>query len=426
MFDELIRISDEIRDGLQESLAEGISRSLVQGALVEVDWYWYLSAIRTQFRSFWWPYDDYSHATISLEERAAFGVQRYTTFEPLKLDWSYRPFDWPQYAKAKGYTTRGGENPQPVIIRVLLRDPAEFRRSPFWEAAGVSPPTLGAERRLRASLPRSFRDYPIVYETRPSALAASAVEGVGARPHSGGAGAMFHDLCGLSIGRAEPNTAGTAGGLLLDPRSDRHYVVSCAHVLGPVGTDVYCPGPYEGKGGRHAGVVRFSAISPPKEQGQACSLDVDPYAGRLDVAVAELHGDAPLALGKPHKLRRIEQMHSFQPVTYVGKVHGEMRVQLNGLTIWLEILTPFFGDGWPEGLRCFGRIFELAGRKGDAGPIATEGDSGAWIVDEAGGLSSWNGILIGYQGTRAYGCFAEHVMNALPSANFPEGLVMPT
>jgi hypothetical protein len=171
-------------------------------------------------------------------------------------------------------------------------------------------------------------------------------------------------------------------------------------------------------------VVRFSAISQHKQLQQACNFHGAPHAGQLDVALAEIQADVSLAFSKPHHVRPITQIHSFQPVTYTGKVHGTVKAQVNAATIWQEILTPNFGDG-PEGLRCFGDIFELAGRRGDLAPIASEGDSGAWVLDDAGGLSSWNGVLIGYQGVRAYACFAEHVLSAVQGMpEFPDGLVI--
>jgi hypothetical protein len=105
-------------------------------------------------------------------------------------------------------------------------------------------------------------------------------------------------------------------------------------------------------------------------------------------------------------------MHPFQPVSFVGKVSGKVNAQMNCVSLWQEILTEDFGDG-PSGWRCFGELFELAGRSGDVRPIAAEGDSGAWVIDEVEGLRSWDGVVVANQGTRAYGCFAEYIMDAI-------------
>jgi hypothetical protein len=159
---------------------------------------------------------------------------------------------------------------------------------------------------------------------------------------------------------------------------------------------------------------------------EACSLHTAPNAGRLDIAIAEVGADRVDRSFLPNRVRAISQVHRFQSVTIRGKESGTVAAQMNTATIWQDIYTQNFGDG-PEGFRCFGDIFELASPQGDVAPIAVEGDSGAWVLDEVSGLRNWVGVLIGNQGTRAYGCFAEHILNAVrQDPAFPNGLALPS
>jgi hypothetical protein len=45
--------------------------------------------------------------------------------------------------------------------------------------------------------------------------------------------------------------------------------------------------------------------------------------------------------------------------------------------------------------------------------LAKPGDSGAWIVNTSGGITGWDGLLIGGDGTNAYCSYAENIMNTL-------------
>jgi hypothetical protein len=124
-------------------------------------------------------------------------------------------------------------------------------------------------------------------------------------------------------------------------------------------------------------------------------------------------------------IKLISDLQRFQNVTFTGRISGKVEARMNALAIWQELKTPDFGDG-PPGWRCFGGIFELMSPKGDKSQIADHGDSGAWVVDEFGGLKGWIGVLIGKQGTRAYGCFAQHILKALQgNPAFPDGLILP-
>ena len=92
----------------------------------------------------------------------------------------------------------------------------------------------------------------------------------------------------------------------------------------------------------------------------------------------------------------------------------------------MPIFTKRFDKDEP-GFRCFGEILELAGLDEDEKPFIAEGDSGAWVVDEIGGVRSWDGIMIAHQGVRGYASFAEHALESLRQVKgpFPAGLRLP-
>jgi hypothetical protein len=193
---------------------------------------------------------------------------------------------------------------------------------------------------------------------------------------------------------------------------------------------VYTPGPFEHKRSSTLGVVRFAEIPPLKIPGLDCNLLAMPQAGRLDLSVAELlarDGDDTRLTPTPSAdvLRPAAKMSPYQRVTFVGKESGPVEAQLSGVTLWHEIDTKDFGDGFPKGSRCFGTIFEMTDLAGDRRDLAQEGDSGAWVMDQVEDMRCWNGMLIARQGRRAYGCYAEFVLEALrQDAQFPQGVAM--
>jgi hypothetical protein len=99
-----------------------------------------------------------------------------------------------------------------------------------------------------------------------------------------------------------------------------------------------------------------------------------------------------------------------------------VQAQLTAVTLWHEIDFKDFGDG-PPGRRCFGTLFEMSDLGGDRKHLAQEGDSGAWVYDNLKDVRNWNGMLIATQGRRAYGCYADFIMQALNNA-FSGGLTM--
>lgn len=406
MIGELNRRAEALRVGLQELLQDSIVRDIVQGATMEVDPYWFVTILckrsRTRHENTQLPIDPWE--------------EWYRTYHCDRLMWqtywdfSEKPLDWKDYCRAKSYP----EDAQPLLIRIILRKPIAPDNS-----------SLGDSR--YGTLPRAFEEYPLVYEVRPPVIASgwhqALSEFLGLRDHA------IQKPLAYSVGRADPRTSGTAGGYLYCSATDTRYLVSCAHVLGSIGTSVYTPGPHENKGSSPLGIVRFAEIPKLKRAGERCNLQAMPGAGRLDVAVAEVMQSTEAttdvaAASSTYEVQRCEEMSSYQRVQFVGKESGLVHAQVSAVTLWHEIDFMDFGEG-VAGTRCFGTLFELSDRVGDKHELAQPGDSGAWIFDSGCEAHTWNGILIARQGKRAYGCYAEHIMTALNQhTEFPGGLTV--
>lgn len=399
MINRLLNVAAELRGPLLDRFSQPFGQYTVQGAHLQVDPYWYTWALRRAvFRYSPWPW--------FAEFRLVDVFRWISRYEHLELNWDERPDDWIQHCRMMGYTP-SKDGSDPVVVHMLLRG-----------SGGALHPI---DTQI-ADLPREHNGHPIVYEVRPPAIATSILSNLFELVHPREQ-RRTSDTHAVSVGRMSPRTSGTAGGVLFDPISGRRYAVSCAHVLGPEGTETFSPGPFDGENSRSVGYVRLSRVSPIKSERQACSFHTSPDAGRLDLGVAELTADISFP-SSPQRVRSIEKLLQFEPVTLSGKVSGFVEAQMNAVTIWQEIYTHPFGDGL-EGYRCFGDVFELASRDGDNGPIVKPGDSGAWILDDSNDLRGWVGILFGHQGSRAYGCFAQHVMSELSDClEFPNGLIV--
>jgi hypothetical protein len=199
--------------------------------------------------------------------------------------------------------------------------------------------------------------------------------------------------------------------------TSKHYIVSCAHVMGPQGPPVYTPGPHEHRGSKVLGTVRFSAVPDLKMLGQACNAKAQPYDGRVDLSIAEWDPEASLRnqitpKAKVNGVRSTDRITDYDLVQLAGKESGLVKAQVSGTTLWKVIDFGDFGAG-PAGARCFGSIFQLTDFEGGRDQLVEEGDSGAWIVDRVGDLSMLNGMLIAHQGNVAYGCYAEFMLDTL-------------
>jgi hypothetical protein len=403
MMDQLIQLAETLRFGLKLRLDDTPIRHVVQGALLEVDPYWYYWSVAQWLGS---PRSAWSSGLSRLMTEASSQLLLYSG---PTWNFNHRPLDWNSHCASMGYKQGGS----PVVIRVVLRQPKDER--------SILPDSLFA------GLPREYEGHTVFYEARPPVVATGIL-----RQMADAFGVTPPDRTAksFSVGRANPNTAGTLGGFLSCVATGRILLVSCAHVLGPANIPVYTPGPYEHKGSVPLGVVRFSTIPPLKAPGQDCNLFAMPQAGRLDVSVAEWSkSNNTRTYFEPEPsadiLRSSAKMSPYQHVTFVGKESGRVNAQLTAATLWHEIDTKEFGDGFPEGSRCFGTLFEMSDFSGDRHELAQEGDSGAWVMDQVEDMRCWNGMLIGVQGRRAYGCYADFIVQALRQDDqFQQGVAM--
>jgi hypothetical protein len=390
MLGELFRLAFEIGPRLDEGLDDFV-KDEIRGAILEFDSYWMETSSWEWVRSPWgyYPIFDREHARLR---------HRLLDHEDIEQKLGWRPPRWDDYCKKIGYPAGSS----PIVIRLILREPA-------------------ARSSGRQEFPNQFDGYPIVYEYRPRCRAIST--------------GIFSDFFGrlrrgpdnthapISIGRANPNTAGTLGGLLRGVQTGGHYLVSCAHVLGGVGATTFTPGPYEGHHSRQIAVVEYSEIPPLKKPSQRCNPRSSAHATHLDAAVAKIDGgmDDLRALGEIPtiaRLRLIDEMQQNDDVWFVGKVSRRVDAQLEGVVMWFEI-------EYEDGPRCFGGGFSLKPKapRYVYQRIAKPGDSGSWVVAQQGDSICWAGMLIGADDSHAYGCFAETILSAC-KAQIPGGLML--
>jgi hypothetical protein len=149
--------------------------------------------------------------------------------------------------------------------------------------------------------------------------------------------------------------------------------------------------------------------------GSSCSIVATPTAKRLDVAVAALSRDLASEIEsralRPDHIQAIASMVPQQKVQFFGKVSGLIRAEVAHLTLWDTIEI----DGTPH---CFSELFSLRPRR----PyyvntdLCREGDSGAWVVEDSEELLSWYGMLVAGDGSEAYACFSEYIVDACRTA----------
>jgi hypothetical protein len=278
----------------------------------------------------------------------------------------YPPPGWHLHCQTKGYS----EDALPIVFKVILRTEDDFREL--------------------KELPRSFRRYPIVYESRPPC--------VGMSINAGG-----------SIGNASPKTAGTAGGFLRDTGTGKLYVVSCAHVLGSCGDKIYTPGPLDSKKTTQIGTVKLEVLPSPNTL-QGCNNRSHPLLSSLDLAIAEVDPGVAWSfmlpgLGRPSFVTPVLNMKTADKVVMFGKTSGRIDAELDSLCIYHEIDI----DGQP---RCFGDIFTMS----HIHPwyintdLIKSGDSGSWVLRSIDTATGWDGVAFAGDGAQAYACFAENVM----------------
>lgn len=393
MMDELMRTGEEIRSGLREFLQNlEISRA-IRGVILDVDDFWESTELHNRFRYTNFPYQylarDYQESSTFRSMSQAQSLAETSHTRP-KL--SFRPDTWGKHIRAMGYP----DDAQPIIIRVILKESSRIEK---------------------IDLPRNYKDYAIVYEFRPPNRALTTFGQLFSWSRLKGEKRV------LSIGRSHPNTAGTLGGILgaVDPR--RKYLVTCAHVLGPPNTKVYQPGPMDGKHYQPIGTVSHWKIPPLGATHNACSEPSTPDAGRLDLAIAELTAStewlqtAEIATAV-NCFHPIEAIRKNDLVSFLTK-RGRIEARIGALTLWDQI-------EFPDGVRCFGHIFEIKPptREYIRQDLAQPGDSGSWLVCQLGDLVTWYGMVISCDGGQAYACFAEYILDECKACSsvFPDGL----
>ncbi len=395
MLYEMVAIAEEIRPGLQETLHSAVGHDFVHGASLEVDRYWlesFLARVAGRPNTL---FSDPFRCWLSRHD-------------PPKWDLDYRPDDWGEYCDRSGYGRYDNESPEPLLIRVFLD-----QRSVL--GAGGTHSLLTNE----PEWPQFYEGYPIIYEIAPPAVAAS-IRCLIHWPWSDAAD-LSPNLPAVSVGRVDPATAGTMTGALRDRTTGKLFGVGCAHVLGVDGTQVFCPGPYEGRAVRSIGQTRWHSIAQLRQESGPCNFESAPQAGRLDAALVEIDptwADASdLSQPAAEELRSVKHMEPYNLVQINGKESGFVRAQIAGVGIWKRIWVPDFGTGF-GGERCFGGVFGVMGLNGDLRPIGQGGDSGAWIIDFDGCSRRWNGIVIGVLGHRTVACFADYLLREAQS-QFP-------
>jgi hypothetical protein len=393
MMDHMIELAQQFLVPLQNLLQDALGSYSVRGAILEVDRFWIRAFLQSKHR-WYYPGWDFGDGLL---------MQHASLLEPIPWDYNFRPSGWDEHCKIMGY----GSGANPFVIRVILRH-RKKDQSGEW--------------------PRIHEGCPIIYEYRPPVIAASlSTLASRLREVILSEDREVGPRSATSIGRRDPNTAGTLGGYVRHRATGAVYLVSCFHVLGPPDTPVYSPGPYEGHSGARIATVTFHHFPPPSRPNSDCNLFGLPDAPKLDLAVAELYESA-----EPHGLnleksadgvRDPARMNPYQPVAFVGKESGRVDAQLTGVTIWHELLFPDAAGNYVP--HCFGTIFEMSGLRGDRKDLVKSGDSGAWIIDEAGGVRMWNGMLVARLGARAYGCYAQFIIDACNAAQeFPGGVAL--
>ncbi len=365
----------------------------VRGAMIGVDQFWLKAFINQYF------------------DGNELAFQQKKLYKRFQIDFNYRPDRWDEHCAAMGYQG----NAQPIYFLVILRE-REY---------------IG-----NLDLPNQLGEYPIIYEYWNPCVALSNVKDLVDQlaDLNDSIKSYIHQTFNrqnahLSIGRENPDTAGTLGGFLQCPQSRKLYIVSCAHVLGVhSGTNVYSPGPYEGREISKVGEVKFTQLS--KINASTCNPrkfrfnDDVPERG-LDLAIAELESKHNTLqnlhpMNSVEHIRMIDSMLPHDEVFFYGKVSHKVKAQIKYVCIWDEILI----DNKPH---CFGDVFVLAPRQRlyVNSDICSPGDSGAWIISDFGGTLNWDGMLFAGDGCHAYCCFAEYILKACKnSLIFPYGLTL--
>jgi hypothetical protein len=230
---------------------------------------------------------------------------------------------------------------------------------------------------------------PIVYEYRPEAVGYVLTPG---------------DFIGCT-------GEGTLGGFLWNTSELSYQAMSCAHVLGQGGR-AYSPRLNVSGARTEIGSVTFSL--PPVAAGiMKCNRAIQPNAPVIDLALVTVDAGTQTLLAIPDIGRvatdtAIANMDQNDPVRFFGQKSQGVQAKTAELNIWKELEINYTRT-------CFSDLFVIDHPSYPyiGTSLAQPGDSGAWIVTQSRGTVTWDGMLIGGDGIRAYCCFAENIMNAL-------------
>lgn len=388
MMQQLIELGTELEFALREFFGAQQFGNAVRGVSLDVDDYWEHSELfynQKGSRDFpmFYPFDYYEYRNRYDRQNNYWQLIREYRKNPYyKTDFSYRPRDWQEHCLSMGYP----ENSSPVIVRVTLLEDKYY---------------------MVKELPRQFNEqYPIIYERKTLNKAVKTSNPL--RWLSKG----FNWLRGIpenrapAIARINPVTHGTAGGILEGVHTSGTYIVSCAHVMGKTGTSIH----KKYAGGKQIAQVVHHAIPPLCHPADPCSEVTDPQLRSIDVAIAQLTvPDAELfemgTVTIPNKIAAVSEIRKNDRVTFTGKVSGLVEARIGKLTLWDQV-------NFIDGVRCFGRVFELkpVDRQYVRQALAKPGDSGSMVVLKINDVVTWYGIVFSCDGGEAYACFAEYIM----------------
>lgn len=311
-------------------------------------------------------------------------------------DWEWfthdppRPSGWSDYCRARGLSAESS----PIYILVALRDP---------------------EALFQGEIPRNIRGYPVFYQYRRTCLGLGLLSEL-TRVFSGRWRVAKHEPGVVSVGAADPPTAGSLGGLITCQRTGKCLGIGCQHVLGSEGTRVLSPSPSEWRKSTCVGRVIWSEVPTKLPDGQRVDPRQLQQAGKLDVAVLDIDNPFARQIGEklgnaPVGWNPISTMRLHAPVTFTGKVSGRQSARITHLCIWQEVNVA-------GAMRCFEDIFEIAHLQQQyvMSPIARPGDSGAWVHSRNHGDTLWDGLLFAGDGERAFCCFSENIVGGVSAA----------
>jgi len=235
-----------------------------------------------------------------------------------------------------------------------------------------------------ADLPPEFENYPIRYRYSPPAQAQ-----VGA-----GSGVQGVDF-------------GTLGGVLEDGVTNQSYGVTCAHVGGSTGQQMF---ETDSNGNIVAalGSVVDSTIPPSVTVG--CNLHASPGAG-IDAALIDLNMIRSIQPTPSLTVAPILGIDQDDLIAFVGCKSGHVAARVAAATIWKK--ADVAGQ-----IRCFGDIFSVSHRLPAyvLSAVSKGGDSGSWILEDPPPQSSstrWIGMLVAgdKQQNQSLACYSKHVFD---------------